>query len=111
MSARCNKAYGEQEDYFDHPNTIGWVRRGLEEFEGSGCAVVISNGDDGEKRMFVGEHRAGEVWEDLTGSCEDSITIEEDGWATFHVCGGGVSVWALSEQNEDCGEDTVDGSN
>ncbi|MBR2564473.1 MAG: alpha-amylase [Paenibacillus sp.] len=106
LSARCNKAYGEQEDYFDHPSTIGWVRRGVEEIEGSGCAVVISNGDDGEKRMWIGEHRAGEVWEDLTGSCEDSITIEEDGWATFHVCGGGVSVWALPDPSEDC--DTVD---
>jgi len=41
---------------------------------------------------------------DLTNSCEDQITIEEDGWATFHVCGGGVSVWALPEQNEDCAD-------
>lgn len=101
MLARYDKAYGEQEDYFDHANTIGWVRRGVDEIEGSGCAVVISNGDDGEKRMFVGEHRAGEVWTDLTHSCEDSITIGKDGWATFHVCGGGVSVWALPDQGED----------
>lgn len=49
LYARYHKAYGEQEDYFDHPNTIGWVRLGILEIERSGCAIVISNGDDGEK--------------------------------------------------------------
>jgi alpha-amylase len=97
LSARYHKAYGEQDDYFDHPNTIGWIRHGVPEIEHSGCAVVLSNGEEGEKRMFVGEHRAGEVWTDLTGHREDSITIEDDGWATFLVNGGCVSVWAHPE--------------
>ncbi|WP_059170363.1 alpha-amylase [Bacillus sp. FJAT-27445] len=95
LYARKKLAYGEQIDYFDHPNTIGWVRRGLPEHENSGCAVVISNGDHGEKRMFVGEERAGQTWKDITGNREDKVYIEEDGWATFPVTGGGVSVWAL----------------
>ena len=30
LYARYHKAYGEQEDYFDLSNTIGWVRRGTE---------------------------------------------------------------------------------
>ncbi|WP_409291660.1 alpha-amylase [Peribacillus sp. SCS-37] len=93
LCARYHKAYGEQTDYFDHPNTIGWVRHGVDEFEDSGCAVVISNGDEGEKRMFVGENKAGQIWIDLTGSREDEITIEEDGHAAFPVNGGSVSVW------------------
>ncbi|AZB41019.1 alpha-amylase [Bacillus sp. FJAT-42376] len=100
LRARCSKAYGEQDDYFDHPNTIGWVRRGVDEMERSGCAVVISNGDEGEKRMFVGEHRAGEVWSDLTGTREDTIEIEEDGFAVFPVNGESVSVWALADEDE-----------
>lgn len=95
LYARYEKAYGEQDDYFDHPNTIGWVRRGIDELSGSGCAVILSNGDNGEKRMFVGENRAGEEWKDLTGNREDTITIEEDGFATFPVNGRSVSVWAL----------------
>ncbi|OCA81564.1 alpha-amylase [Bacillus sp. FJAT-27225] len=95
LKARKTKAYGEQDDYFDHPCTIGWVRKGTEEIENSGCAVIISNGDDGEKRMYVGEHRAGEVWLDLTGERQEEVTIEVDGWATFKVNGGSVSVWAL----------------
>lgn len=94
LYARKKLAYGEQDDYFDHPNTIGWVRKGLEEFERSGCAVVISNGDEGEKRMFIGEERSGEAWKDITGNREDEVVIEEDGWATFPVNGGSVSVWA-----------------
>ena len=98
LFARFKKAYGEQEDYFDNPNLIGWVRRGLEELERSGCAVLISNRDDGGKRMFVGEDRAGEVWVDLTGTRDEHIQIEEDGFANFLVNGGSVSVWALPEE-------------
>ncbi|MEH7097445.1 alpha-amylase [Neobacillus vireti] len=98
LLARYNKAYGEQHDYFDHPNTIGWVRLGVEGVEKSGCAVVISNGDDGEKRMYVGEDKAGETWVDLMDSRDEQILIEENGYATFPVNGGSVSVWACDSQ-------------
>ncbi|MGG3891322.1 alpha-amylase [Metabacillus fastidiosus] len=97
LYARYHKAYGEQDDYFDDPNVIGWVRRGMEEIEGSGCAIIISNSDEAEKRMFVGEERAGEVWVDLTNTREEHIAIDEDGFAVFPVNGGSVSVWALPE--------------
>ncbi|MNX08864.1 Glucan 1,4-alpha-maltohexaosidase precursor [compost metagenome] len=104
LCARYNKAYGDQEDYFDHPNTIGWVRFGVPEIERSGCAVVISNGDNGEKRMNVGMDRAGEVWVDLTGTREEQITIGEDGFAVFPVNGGSVSVWAQPDTDIEPGE-------
>ncbi|MCM2978229.1 alpha-amylase [Priestia aryabhattai] len=94
LYVRYDKAYGQQDDYFDHPNTIGWVRHGVEEFEKSGCAVVMSNGEDGEKRMFVGEHRSGQTWIDFTNNREDQVVIEEDGYGQFPVNGGSVSVWA-----------------
>ncbi|SDD12275.1 alpha-amylase [Paenibacillus sp. UNCCL117] len=99
LYARRYKAYGEQEDYFDHPNTIGWVRRGLPEIPRSGCAVVITNGDEGDKRMYVGEERAGEIWVDLTNTRDDRIEIEEDGFACFPVNAGSVSVWALPDED------------
>lgn len=35
MKARRDYAYGKQNDYFDHPNTIGWTREGDEEHENS----------------------------------------------------------------------------
>ncbi|WP_018663422.1 alpha-amylase [Heyndrickxia acidiproducens] len=97
LYARQEKAYGEQDDYFDHPNTIGWVRRGVPEIAHSGCAVVISNGEDGEKRMLIGKERAGQTWHDITRSRKEQITIGKDGYGVFPVTGGSVSVWAESE--------------
>lgn len=46
---RKEKAYGRQNDYFDHPNYIGFTRQGDDEHIKSGLAVVISNTYDGEK--------------------------------------------------------------
>ncbi|ANS76658.1 alpha-amylase [Paenibacillus yonginensis] len=97
LYARANKAYGEQQDYFDHPNTIGWVRLGDPELPGSGCAVLIANGAEGSKRMSVGDRRAGEIWTDLTGNRKEQIEIGEDGFAEFKVNGGSLSVWALAD--------------
>jgi alpha-amylase len=54
----------------------------------------MSNGEDGEKRMFVGEHRSGQTWIDFTNNREDQVVIEEDGYGQFPVNGGSVSVWA-----------------
>ncbi|WP_411843365.1 alpha-amylase [Salinicoccus sp. HZC-1] len=94
LTARQHLAYGDQEDYFDHRNTIGWVRFGSEEAENSGCAVVVSNGlEEGFKKMHVGDHRSGEVWVDYTGNRDDEITIDEEGNAEFHVNSQSVSVY------------------
>ena len=93
LDARRKYAYGQQDLYFDHPNTVGLVRRGDEEHEGSGLVLLLSNGEDGEKLMFVGEERKGEVWHEITGNIPDEITIGEDGKATFTVHGGKVAVW------------------
>lgn len=54
LRVRKEYAYGEEVDYFDHPNTIGFVRLGDPGHADSGLAVVISNGEDGEKTMSVG---------------------------------------------------------
>jgi len=95
LYARKKKAYGQQDDYFDDKNVIGWVRHGDENIEKSGCAVVISNDMEGSKRMFVGTERAGETWIDLTNTRNEEIVIEEDGFADFPVNGQSVSVWGL----------------
>ncbi|RWZ60392.1 alpha-amylase [Halobacillus fulvus] len=95
LYVRYHRAYGDQEDYFDHPSTIGWVRYGIDDLEGSGCAVVVTVGEAGSKRMYVGEERAGEEWTDYTNAIEDPVVIDEEGYGDFPVEGGGVSVWAL----------------
>ena len=84
--ARKMYAYGEQNDYFDNPNLIGWVRRGTWD-RPDGCAVVLSNADIGEKRMFVGELHHGEKWTDVLGWETTEVEIGEDGFGIF-PCGG-----------------------
>jgi alpha-amylase len=93
LKARQLHAYGKQNDYFDHGNTIGWTREGDDEHENSGLAVVMTNGDTGEKRMYVGTRFAGAGFTDVTGNRKERVIIEKDGNGAFPVNGGSVSVW------------------
>ncbi|MFC4986173.1 alpha-amylase family glycosyl hydrolase [Salinicoccus siamensis] len=78
LYARHNKALGEQQDYFDHPNTIGWVR--LEKMKSkipdapSSFQMVWKKGS---KKMYVGDEHSGEEWVDVTENREDVVTIDE----------------------------------
>jgi alpha-amylase len=90
LHARQTYAYGEQQDYFDHPSSIGWTRMGDNEHPG-GMAVVMSNGEGGSKWMNIGHPNS--TYIDLTEQIEESITTNDDGWADFHCNGGSVSVW------------------
>ncbi|HYO92525.1 MAG TPA: alpha-amylase, partial [Pyrinomonadaceae bacterium] len=58
LQARREYAHGEQVDYFDHPNTVGWTRLGSDEHE-KAMAVLMSNGADGDKWMNVSRANAG----------------------------------------------------
>ncbi|MEL7224102.1 MAG: alpha-amylase [Cyanobacteria bacterium J06576_12] len=90
LHARRQYAYGDQYDYFDHGDTIGWTRTGTEEFPG-GMAVVMGNGGDGEKWMEIGQ--TNRTYVDITEHVSESITTNEEGWATFRCKAGSVSVW------------------
>lgn len=50
IDARQRFAHGVQTLWFDHPNCIAFSRSGTE--DDPGCVVVLSNGDDGEKRCL-----------------------------------------------------------
>jgi alpha-amylase len=95
LSVRKHLAYGEQRDYFDHPNCIGWTRSGDAEHKNSGCAVLISNGDNGNKRMEVGQQFAGKLFVDALNKVNEEIIIDNEGLAEFKVNAGSVSVWVL----------------
>lgn len=97
LIARKYQAYGEQVDYFDHANTIGWIRKGLPEHFGSGLACVMSNGEDGFKRMSFGPEKQGTKWCDVTGAIADPVTLNEHGEADFYCKGGSVSVYIQTE--------------
>jgi len=90
LFARQTYSYGNQYDYFDHANTIGWTRLGDEEHPG-GMAVVLTNGGDGTKFMEVGQPNR--TYIDLTENIKESITTNDEGWADFRCNAGSVSVW------------------
>lgn len=90
LAARRNHAYGDQYDYFDHPNCIGWTRRGNPEHPG-GMAVVLSNSEDGSKRMETGSPDT--TYTDLTEHDSGSVTTDESGWGEFRCKSRSVSVW------------------
>ncbi|GME31698.1 hypothetical protein GTA08_BOTSDO11485 [Neofusicoccum parvum] len=103
IKARALFAYGDCDDYFDEdPNCLGWVRRGTWDRGDGGCAVVLSNAGPGQKRMFVGDGREGEVWTDLLGWARDGdkdaeVKIDADGFGEF-TCGElSVSVWTKKD--------------
>lgn len=90
LHTRREYAFGDQYDYFDHPNTIGWTRTGNDEHPG-GMAVVLTNGDNGRKHMETGQPNR--TYIDITDHVDQPVTTNEDGWAEFHCLAGSVSVW------------------
>lgn len=97
LDARRRFSYGQQRDYFDHANCIGWTREGIDEQPGSGCAVLLTNGDEGFKQMEVGKQHAGKVFVDYLQKRPEEVTINEDGWGEFYAAPGSVSVWVDKE--------------
>jgi alpha-amylase len=91
LKARQLYAWGEQRNYFDHNNCIGWTRAGDDEHEG--CAVLISNSEAGFKSMEIGQRYAGKTFVDLLGKNDGEVQIDENGWGTFLVSPASVSVW------------------
>ena len=90
LEARRDYGYGDQHDYFDHPNTIGWTRLGTTDHPGS-MAVLLTNSAQGDKwmRMF----RPNTEYIDKTGHFQHSVWTNSDGWGNFLCPGGSVSVW------------------
>jgi alpha-amylase len=90
LDARARYNYGDQHDYFDHANCIGWLRTGDEEHPGA-MVVLMSNGEAGVKRIETGKPNARFV--DCTGHDGAPITTDEHGAAEFRCPAGNVSVW------------------
>ncbi len=93
MTLRKEVAYGQQHNYFDHPNCIGWTREGETDVEKSGCAVVMSNGDNGNKKMYVGKQHTGKIFKDALNKKMEEVRIDDAGEAEFLCEGESVSVW------------------
>ena len=94
--ARALYSYGDQDDYFEEANCIGWVRRGTWD-KPAGCAVVISNAEPGERRMLVGDLHRGQIWTDVLGWSDREVEIDHDGWGVFPVGGTSVSIFVRKD--------------
>ena len=93
LDIRLNLAYGEQIDYLDDANCIGWTRQGKE--NGQPIAVLISNDQAASKSMLVGPEWAGREFSDYLGNSSQIVTIDDQGWGEFPVEEKSVSVWGL----------------
>ncbi|MEY4359601.1 MAG: hypothetical protein RLZZ631_1087 [Cyanobacteriota bacterium] len=90
LLARKYLAYGEQLDYFDDQNIIGWTRLGTD-LHPHGLAVVLSDGSGGQKRMLTSKPATNFV--DLTQHCGEVVLTDAEGWGNFTCQGGSVSIW------------------
>ena len=93
LDIRLNLAYGEQTDYFDDANCIGWTRQGMD--DGQPIAVLISNGQAASKSMLVGPEWAGKEFSDYLGNSSQIVTVDDQGWGEFPVEEKSVSVWSV----------------
>lgn len=93
LDIRLNLAYGEQTDYFDDANCIGWTRQGMD--DGQPIAVLISNNQAASKSMLVGPEWAGREFSDYLGNSSQTVIIDDQGWGEFPVEEKSVSVWSL----------------
>ena len=90
--ARKLYAYGEQDEYFNEANCVGFVRRGTSDYP-SGLACVMSNTGPGQIKMAVGDMHAGEKWTDVHGNEGREVEIGPDGYGMFPCASISVSVW------------------
>jgi alpha-amylase len=90
LDARRSYAFGDQKDYFDDPNCIGWTRMGNDEHPG-GLAVLLSNNGDGVKPMQTGASNA--IYVDHTEHIQEPVVTNGEGWGEFRCKGCSVSVW------------------
>jgi len=96
IQVRKDYAWGEQTDYMEAEDLIGWVRHGNEDHPGN-MAVVISTGDTKTLRMQVGEEQAGKTYIEITDDSDQEIEIDEEGYGDFEVSPGSLACWTEKE--------------
>lgn len=97
LKVRKQLAHGTQRDYFDHGNTIGWVREGTDENPLAGFAVVMTNGLGGEKVMEIGKRHSGKSFINICGNWDEKLVIDENGAGKFYVNDKTVALWIDEE--------------
>lgn len=96
MKLRKYAAYGDETDYFDDPDTVGFVRTGDDHHPDSGAVVILTDRDRNEKTMNCSGAFANTVLYDALGHC-DPVQTDEYGNGTFHVAPGSASAYVRQE--------------
>ncbi len=99
LKLRKYYAYGDQYDYFNDRNVIGFTRLGDYEHPDSGLAVVMSDARGGGIQMNVGKNLANTVFYDCTGNLSETVYVDNDGNGIFYCKDGSVSVWINQGQS------------
>lgn len=99
LKLRKYYAYGDQYDYFNDRNVIGFTRLGDYEHPDSGLAVVMSDARGGGIQMNVGKNLANTVFYDCTGNLSETVYVDNDGNGIFYCKDGSVSVWIKQGQS------------
>ncbi len=97
LKTRKFYSYGEQIDYFENPNLIGFVRKGDFEHPNSGIAVVMTDTTGGSIKMNMGIDFAGKQFFNCLEKSEEIVTVDAEGNGEFWCRDGSVSVWRLKE--------------
>ena len=93
LKVRKDYAYGEQYDYFDDKNIVGFTRTGDNEHINSGIAVLMTDSLGGTKMMNVGKKLAGCTFYDCTGNIDSTVSVDVNGNGIFSCKDGSVSIW------------------
>lgn len=92
---------GQLHDYFDNYDAVGWTFEGDETNKESGFAVLLTDGCDATKRMYIGATIAGKTFIDIMGGYKEAVVIDNEGFGEFKVSGGSVSIWVEVTRIED----------
>ena len=99
LKVRKYYAYGEQYDYFNHHDLIGFTRTGDYDHPNSGVAVVMTDRNGGSIQMNVGKKSANSIFYDCTGNLSETVYVDNEGNGIFYCKDGSASVWIKQSQN------------
>ena len=79
LSLRKQYTEGNQEDYFNHPHLIGWVRC----TQTKAMAIIMTNSTGGIKSMYVGKEYSHCYYVNVFNGYQ-RVLINEDGYGDFY---------------------------
>lgn len=101
LRARHGLAYGEQRDFFEDRNLIGWTREGDDAHPDSGLAVLLTNGSGGTRQLFIGEKNAGRYMRQIFDEEARPLRVDEAGHILLDVPDASVRVWRFLTAEEE----------